>query len=363
MVGTAAGPSVAVLGGGVIGLAIALELASAGTECTLVDPAPGRGASWAAAGMLSRAAELAPGELALLADLAEAADLWPDFAARIEREGTCDVGYAASGSILVGLTASDVREAARFAAMATSAGIAVEPLAVEQVEALEPALLGGLGAGWSLPGDHSVDNRRLVEGLIASLKALGITILEDRCVRVALEAAQVRCSLEHQGDLVADRVVVATGAAPTLSGLEELEMPRVRPVRGVTLRLSGRPGVELPRRTIRAIVRGWHCYLVPRGDRELVVGATSEEQGYEAIARAGGVYQLLDAARSILPCVDELGVEEVAVGFRPATSDHVPFIGTLRDPRVVAALGHYRNGVLLAPLTARRVAGALEPPR
>ncbi len=357
--GTAAGPSVVVLGGGVIGMSIAFELASAAVECTLVDPAPGRGASWAAAGMLSRAAEVAPGEEAMLADLAEAADLWPDFARRLEVEGACNVGYVASGSILVGLTASDAREAARFAAMASSAGIAVEPLSGELVERLEPALVGGLRTGWSLPGDHSVDNRRLVEGLIASIKALGVTIVEDRCGRVTRDHAGMRCSLEHQGDLVADRVVIATGAVPAIPGLEELDLPPIRPVRGVTLRLSCPPGLELPRRTVRAIVQGFHCYLVPRGDRELVVGATSEEQGYEPIARAGGVYQLLDAARSILPGVDELALEEVAVGFRPATSDHVPFVGRLRDSRIVAALGHYRNGVLLAPLTARRVVEAL----
>ena len=178
-------------------------------------------------------------------------------------------------------------------------------------------------------------------------------------MRVTREHAGVRCSLEHQGDVVADRVVIATGALPPMAGLEELGLPRIRPVRGATLRLSGRPGIELPRRTIRAVVQGFHCYLVPRGDRELVVGATSEEQGYEPIARAGGVFQLLDAARSILPSVDELALEEVAVGLRPATSDHVPFVGPLRDPRVVAALGHYRNGILLAPLTARRVVAAL----
>jgi glycine oxidase len=351
---------VVVLGGGVIGMAIAFELASAAVECTLVDPAPGRGASWAAAGMLSRAAEVAPGEEAMLAELAEAADLWQDFASRVEGEGVCDVGYVASGSILVGLTASDARDAARFAAMASSAGVAVEPLSVDQVEQLEPALIGGLRAGWSLPGDHSVDNRRLVDGLIASIKALGVTIVEDRCIRVTRDHAGMRCSLEHQGDLVAERIVVATGAVPPIPGLEELDLPAIRPVRGVTLRLSSRPGVALPQRTVRAIVQGFHCYLVPRGDRELVVGATSEEQGYEPIARAGGVFQLLDAARSVLPGVDELALEEVAVGFRPATSDHVPFVSRLRDPRVVAALGHYRNGVLLAPLTARRVVEALE---
>jgi glycine oxidase len=361
-VGTAAGPSVVILGGGVIGLSIALELAATAADCTLVDPSPGRGSSWAAAGMLSRAAEVAPGEDAMLADLAEAAELWPAFARCIERDGVSDVGYSSSGSILVGLSASDAREAARFIAMATSAGVPVDPLSAEDLAALGPGLVEGLRGAWSLPGDHSVDNRRLVEGLLASIKALGVTILEDRCVLVSREATGVRCTLEHQGDLVADRIVLATGALPAPPGLEGLDLPQIRPVRGATLRLSARGGVELPRQTVRAIVQGFHCYLVPRSGGELVVGATSEEQGYEEIARAGGVFQLLDAARSILPAVDEMALEEVAVGLRPATADHVPFVGALSDPRIVAALGHYRNGILLAPLTARRAVEALGAP-
>jgi glycine oxidase len=350
---------VVILGGGVIGLSIAFELASTAANCTLVDPSPGRGSSWAAAGMLSRAAEVAPGEDAMLADLAQAATLWPEFARRIEHGGVSAVGYAESGSILVGLTASDAREAARFVTMATSVGVRVEPLATGHLAELVPGLVEGPRAAWSLPGDHSVDNRRLVEGLLASIKAQGVTIVEDRCVRVTREPNGVRCTLAHQGDLVSDRVVLATGALPSPPGLEELDLPHIRPVRGATLRLTARPGVVLPRRTIRAIVQGVHCYLVPRSNGELVVGATSEEQGYEEIARAGGVFQLLDAARSIFPGIDELALEEVAVGLRPATADHVPFVGALRDSRIVAALGHYRNGILLAPLTARRAIEAL----
>lgn len=357
--GTTAAPSVVVLGAGVIGMSIAFELAEASVACTVVDPAPGRGASWAAAGMLSRAAEVAPGEEALLDDLGASAAMWPEFARRVQAAGAIDVGYVAAGSLLVGLSQSDVREATRLASLVASAGIDVEPLSSEDVERLEPALAGGLRGGFLLPGDHSVDNRRLVDGLLAALKARGVTIVEDRCVRVAPTARGVRCSLEHQGDVVAEAVVVATGAARPLPGLEALGLPSVRPVRGATLRLAATPGVGLPRRTIRAIVQGVQCYLVPRGDRELVVGATSEEQGYERLARAGGVFMLLDAARSIFPGIDELAFDEVSVGLRPATSDQLPFVGPLDDPRIVAAIGHYRHGVLLAPLAARRVVEAL----
>ena len=350
--------TVVVLGGGVIGMAIALELAPT-HSCTLVDPAPGRGASWAAAGLLSPAAEVAPGEEGLLGDLVAAAACWPAFADHVGATGGLDVGYEASGSVLVGLRQGDVREAVRFAALARSFGIDLEPLSSDELADLEPSLVSGLRGGWLLPEDHRVDNRRLVDALLAALKAQGVSILEDTCVALEAHGVDVRCVLEHQGTLAADRVVIATGASRALPGLEELGLPAVRPVRGSTLRLTAVAGVAMPCRSVRAIVDGVHCYLVPRGDGALVVGATVEEQGYAALTRTGGVHQLLDAAREVFPGVDELSFDEAATGLRPATDDHVPFVGALRDPRVVAAVGHYRNGILLAPLTARRVAALL----
>jgi glycine oxidase len=349
---------VVVLGAGVVGLACALEL-SGDWSVTLVDPAPGRGASWAAAGMLSPAAEVAPGEEALVADLVAASARWPAFAERVGAVGGVDVGFEAVGSVLVGASPSDVREAARLAAAIAAAGHRIEPVDAERLAALEPSLAGDLRGGWLLDGDHRVDNRRLVDGLLAACKASGVTMLEDRCVEVVRGAASVRCALEHQGDAVADRVVVATGAAVVPEGLGGLGLPVVRPVRGATLRCTAVLGVSLPHRTVRGVAAGRHCYLVPRATRALVVGATVEEQGHALVARAGGVHELLDAARRLLPSLDELALDEVAVGLRPATPDQLPFVGTLGDDRIVAALGHYRNGVLLAPLAAAQVAAEL----
>ena len=355
----ARGRVVVVVGGGVIGMATALELALGGVECALVDPAPGRGASWAAAGMLSPAAEVAPGEEPLLADLTAAAAMWPEFAARVHDAGGEDVGLEAVGSVLVGATRSDAREAERLAGLIRDAGHAVTEVDAERLAAIEPTLASGLAGGFLLDGDHRVDNRRLVAGLLAAIKAKGVAILEDRCSEVAPGPDGVRVVLEHRGEVVADRCIVATGAEVPPAGLADQGLPDVRPVRGVTLRLSSTPGATLPGRTVRAIVDGVLCYLVPREGRALVVGATSEEQGRALFARAGGVHQLLDAARTVLPGLDELALDEVAVGLRPATPDHLPFVGRLADPRIVAALGHYRNGLLLAPLAAARAVDAL----
>jgi glycine oxidase len=344
-----------VLGGGVIGMSVALELALGSFDCTLVDPSPARGASWAAGGMLSPAAEVAPGEDELLADLVAAAEAWPEFARRVESVSGVDVGYASVGSILVGYEQSDAREGARFVEQIARAGLDVVTLSSSELATIEPSLAGGLRGGWRLAGDHRVDNRLLLDALLAGLKALGVRIVEDTCTEVTTPPRGVRVELAHQGGLDADRCIVATGAAPPPEGVRQLGLPRIRPVRGVTLRLDATAGIDVPTHTIRAIVRGVHCYLVPRGDGALVIGATSEEQGHSQIARAGGIFQLLEASRAVLPGIDELALGEVAVGLRPTTDDHVPHVGHLDDHRVIAAVGHYRNGLLLAPLTARRV--------
>jgi glycine oxidase len=340
----------------VIGLTTAFELVDGVEECIVIDPAPGRGATWAAGGMLSPAAEVAPGEGDLLEDLRMAASMWPGFARRLEAESALGVDYLATGSLLVGLTRSDARDVARSARQIADAGIEIEELSGSGASALEPCLAAGVAGAWLLPSDHHVDNRLLVEALIASLKAKGVAILEDRCVEVDTSGDQVRLVLEHRGELYADRCVLATGASEPPAGTALLGLPEVRPVRGVTLRLTSPGDDPIPTRTIRAIVDGVHCYFVPRSDRSIALGATSEEHHDPFVARAGGVHQLLDAGRRVVPSLDELHLAEVAVGLRPATSDHLPYVASLRDPRVVAALGHYRNGILMAPLAARRAA-------
>jgi glycine oxidase len=347
---------VAVVGGGVIGLSTAFELVDEVRECVVIDPSPGRGATWAAGGMLSPAAEVAPGEEDLLADLRTAASMWPQFAKRLEDESALGIDYVTTGSLLVGLTRSDARDVARSARQITDAGIEIEALSATDASTLEPCLAAGVAGAWLLPGDHHVDNRLLIEALIASLKAKGASILEDRCVEIDTSGDQVRLVLEHRGELYADRCVLATGASPPPAGTAQLGLRDVRPVRGMTLRLTSRGDDVIPARTIRAVVDGVSCYFVPRSDRSIALGATSEEQNDPSVARAGGVYQLLDAGRRVVPSIDELHVAEVAVGLRPATSDHMPYVASLRDPRLVAALGHYRNGILLAPLAARRAA-------
>lgn len=352
--------SVGLVGGGVIGLSIAFELVREGLDVVVIDPSPGRGASWAAAGMLAPASEVAPGEGALLSDLAAAAALWPAFAAKVAEVGGSDVGFRETGSVLVGTTPSDARDVTRTIETMRAAGVMAEPLPGAELARREPSLAASVRSAWLLPGDHSVDNRKLVTALLEALKALGARLVEDSCVRLVAEQRGLRLVLEQNGEVRCDRCVLATGAALPVEGTQALGLPSVRPVRGMTLRLGAVEDVAIPTSSVRAVVDGTHCYLVPRADGSLVVGATSEEQGRRSIAPAGGVHDLLAAARIVFPGVDELSFEEASVGFRPATPDHLPFVGRLQDPRVVAALGHYRNGILLAPLASARAAALVK---
>lgn len=350
---------VAVVGGGVIGLACAFELSERGVECVLIDPNPGHGASWAAAGMLSPAAEIAPGEEPLLADLRAAASMWPEFAARVASAGSTTIGFTRSSSLMVATNSSDARDVARSVMLMQRLGADIVPVGREELDGIEPSIAGRVRSAWLLPDDNRVDNRLLIEGLVAACKSQGVRFVEDRCVMIDMSRELVEVKLEAHGRLDAARCVLATGADVGIDGTKGLGVPPLRPVRGTTIRLSTTPDVAIPSRTIRGIVRGVHFYLVPREDGSVVIGATSEERGFAQVAPAGGIFRLLEAAREVVPGIDEMTFDEAAVGLRPATEDHVPFVGALRDVRVIAALGHYRNGILLAPLAGRRVAELL----
>ena len=195
-----------------------------------------------------------------------------------------------------------------------------------ELRALEPALAPRTRGGLLVGGDHSVDNRALVRALRAACTQTGVQLV-----------AEPVTSLEQ---LSAEQVVVAAGAD---SARLVPELP-IRPVKGQLLHLRGEP-------LLTRTVRGLDAYLVPRPDGRLVVGATVEERGDDRRVTAGGVHELLRAAYELLPGVTELEFVEAVVGLRPGSPDNAPLLGPVREG-VIAATGHYRNGILLAPVTA-----------
>ena len=348
---------VAVLGGGVIGLACAWRLALAGVAVSLVDHAPGRGASWAAAGMLAPVTEAHVGEQALLRLTLAAAERWPVFAAELDRASGHPCGYRRTGTLVVARDADDDTVLRDLLAALEGLGLQAERLTSTEVRAAEPALAPTVRSGLLVEGDHAVDNRALVNALLAACVAAGVDLIPRRAAKVATSGGRVSgLWLEGGGKVDAVTVVVAAGwASGALAGLPPDALPPVRPVKGQLLHLRG--GAEaLP---LERTVRGLDVYVVPRGDGRIVVGATVEERGVDTRTTVEGVYDLLRAGLELLPALRDLELAEVTVGLRPGSPDNAPLIGHGALPGLVLATGHHRNGILLAPVTADAIVALL----
>ena len=350
-----------VVGGGVIGLAIAWRAASAGLSVTVVDPAPGRGSTWAAAGMLAPVAEAQFGEESLAALNVAAVRAWPGFAAALEAASGQCVHFRPDGTLLVAGDPSDRAATDRGLAFHPAIGLAAERLGARACREAEPLLAPGINGGVDLPDDHQVDNRSTVGALMAACEAGGVLFVSDEVSRVDIQCGRATgVELPDGSRIDAGAVVVVAGSwSGGIGGLPDGVRPPVRPVRGVTVRLQAGPGIPRLRRTVRALVHGRTCYLVPRHDGELVLGATMEERGFDLSVPLGGLADLFEDARRVVPALDEYSVIETTSGLRPGSPDNGPIVGQTKVAGLVMATGHYRNGMLLAPLTADEVVGLL----
>ncbi|MCE3550587.1 glycine oxidase ThiO [Pseudonocardia sp. RS11V-5] len=330
-----------VVGGGVIGLSCAWRAAQAGRHVTLRDPAPASGSSWVAGGMLAPVTEAWPGEEGLLELGLESLELWPAFAEELSAAAGQPAGLHPEGTVVAATGSGDRAELDALAGHLARLGRPVERLSGRELRRLEPGLGPDVRGGLSVPGDLSVDNRALLAALRAAAEKAGV-VMEERAW--------------EPGETAPGTVLICAGAHsaalhPGLAGL-------VRPVKGEILRLTHRHGAfPVPTRTVRALVDGRPVYLVPRPGG-LVVGATQSEHGFDTEPTVGGVRDLLRDAERILPGIAEYALAEAAAGLRPGSPDNVPVVGRL-DGRTLVATGHSRNGILLAPLTARLVVGLL----
>ena len=350
---------VVVVGGGVIGLAIAWQAALRGLTVTVLDPAPGRGASHAAAGMLAPVTEVHYGEERLLRLNLASAQRYPTFAAELTEATGRDVGYRQTGTLAVATDADDRAVLADLHRFQLSLGLTVELLTSREARRLEPMLAPGIRSGLLVAGDHQVDNRLLATALLAAAVAVGVDVRTDRAAGIVTTAERATGVRLGNGDtLAAGTVVLAAGCwSPQVAGVPTDVVPPTRPVKGQIVRLRG--PADFLGRNVRAVVGGTHLYLVPRADGEIVIGATAEEQGYDVTVRAGGVYELLRDAHTLVPGIAELELTETYAGLRPGSPDNAPMIGRTALAGLVAATGHYRNGILLTPATADAVADLL----
>lgn len=353
---------VVVVGGGAIGLASAWRLAQQGLDVTVVDPEPGSGASVVAAGMLAPVTEARIGEEALLQLGLESLAAWPDFAAEVEEASGLPVGFRSDGTLVVAYDGDDRAAVADLVDRQRSLGLEVDDLSARDLRAAEPALAPSVRRGFRAAGERSVDPPALVAALLVAAERAGVTFVRQRVRNLDTSGAMATSSVEVSGvvledgaTLAAPRVVLAAGA---WSG--DLADVPVRPVKGQVLTLRPRAGDELLHHVVRAHVRGSIGYLVPRNDGRIVCGATVEERGWDATPTAGAAYELLRDVLTLFPGLDDAELVGITVGFRPGTSDDLPRIGPSPDVEgLILATGHYRNGILLTPLTADRIVAAV----
>jgi glycine oxidase len=341
---------VTVVGGGVIGLTCAWRLAESGHEVTVVAPDPGHdGASWVAAGMLAPVTEAQFGEESLTTLLLEGARQWPQFAADLEHAAGQTIGYQTAGTLTIALDPSDRAVLADLLVHQHALGLAAQALTASQCRAMVPALSPMVGSGVDVPGDHQVDNRALLAALFAACGEHGVVFRRTRAAEI-LDPLSVLTTEGYRVD--SDLILLAAGTGSAhIRGLETAALPEIRAVKGHIVRLATGRGMLPLTRTVRALVHGRSIYLVPRRDGSVVLGATVEERSDDAV-QAGSIHQLLDDARAVIPGIDEMTLLECSAGLRPATLDNQPFIGWTARPGVAAAVGHFRNGILLAPYTA-----------
>ena len=347
-----------VIGGGLIGLASAWRAAERGLSVLVLERSqPGAGASGVAAGMLAPVTEAEFGEEALLWLAVASRELWPGFAAELEARTGCSTSFRESGALVLASDPDDARELRRLHDFQRRLGLDSEWLSPRECRRLEPGLAPRVAGGVLAHSDAQADPAAVTQALVAAFEGAGGELVSGAAVE-AIETASGRVigvRLAGGARVRAGRVVLAAGAWS--AALDPAgQGPPVRPVKGQILELRVRHGMNEP---VERIVRSPRCYLVPRGDGRLVLGATVEEQGFDTALTAGGVRQLLEAAWELVPEIEELVIAHARVGLRPGSPDNAPLIGPGAVEGLIWASGHHRNGVLLAPITARAVAALL----
>ena len=344
-------PDVIVVGAGLIGLGIAYELAKRDVSVTVYDrDEPARAASWAGAGMLAPFSEATP-DAALLELCRDSLALYPEFVAELRERSGVDARFRCDGTLHVALDRARLAELAAQADMFRANGGDVSMFDREDALAREPLLAKDLAGALFVANEAQVDNRRLGRALLAACESLGVRFARVEQLAIECDARRVRGVRTAHGFATAATVINAAGAwAGELPGVPESARMRVRPVAGQML------AIALPRAAMRALVWLGHRYLVPRDDGRLLVGATVEEGGFEARVTAAGMHDLLDAALAVAPSLASFAVVETWAGLRPGSHDGRPYLGATPLDGYIAACGHYRNGILLAPVTARAIA-------
>lgn len=357
-----------IIGAGVIGLSAAWRAAQRGLSVAVADPRPGSGATNVAAGMLTPVSEAAYGEEPLLRLGLASLERYPAFTAELAGQTGEPTGFRATGTLEVAYDADDLAVLHRLHDFQRSLGVPAERVTMSEARALEPMLAPSVRGGLHVPGDGSIDPRLLARALLSAVSRAGVTLHPQQVAEITVSAAPghraTGVRLADGTELPAGTVVLAAGwQSASIGGLPEDAVPPVRPVKGQVIRLRGPREPALITRSVRGIVHGSSIYLVPRENGDIVIGATQEEMGADTRTTAGGVWELLRDARELVPGITELEFTGAIAGLRPGSPDNAPILGPSSLPGLVLATGHFRSGVLLAPVTADVIAEYLETKR
>ena len=309
--------------------------------------------------MLAPISETIATELPLMRLGLESANLYPQFVEELRQASGMDPGYLRCGTLLAARDGDEAASLTRELELRQTLGLTVHRLLASEARRLEPALAPTLRLALEIPDDHAIDPRKLTAALAQALTAaggelrLGVTVrgvntVHDRVTGVQLD--------DGSTEIPAENIVVAAGPwSSALDGIPDGARIPIHPIKGQILRLHDPAGAGMLTRVLR-MTGG---YLVPRGDGRYALGATMEERGFDTTVTAGGAYDLLRNAFELLPSVTELVIDELSAGLRPATPDNLPALGPGAVPGLHWAVGHYRHGILLTPITAKLVVGAL----
>ena len=349
------GGDVIVIGAGLIGLSLAFELAERGAAVRVYDRGePARAASWAGAGMLAPYTERITNE-ALLRLCEESLRDYPAFVRRVADAGGVDAHLRLDGVVYAAFDSQEFLSLQRHAAALRARGIECEVLdragALKGEPWLGPSVTGAL----SKKQEGFVDNRRLGRALVAACEARGVSVERSHSIAMECDARRALGVRTERGFIPGGVVVNACGAwAARLVGVPASCVPPVEPVKGQMIALG------VPTGFVRRATWVPGAYLVPRDDGRLLIGATVESSGFDERATAGGIHALLDAALTAAPALADFTMTESWAGLRPGTPDGLPVLGPTPLANFFLATGHYRNGILLAPATARSIADAVE---
>src|SRR6202166_405124 len=340
---------IAIAGGGLIGGAIAFELARAGLQVALFDrQQPGEGASWAAAGILSPAPENA-GMISTVPLGRSSLQLYPEFVATVEELSGQSVGYRARGT-LEALFSTDAQEKlSTIIALHHGLGLKAEAVSAEDAREMEPALSPELEAAVFRPDEACVDNRALTKAALSAAERSGVKTFAGSNVQSIAKNGGHCEGLLVDGEKVESRwtVIPAGCCSGEIQGASQYAP--VRPAKGQMIALRAK---DL---SIERVLWSDHVYLVPRNNGKILAGATVEYVGFERKVTAGGVQKIISAALQLAPVLVDAQIEETWAGLRPDSPDHLPIIGPTDLDGLLIATGHFRSGILLAPITAQLI--------